>query len=108
MAEIPSLRIFGPSPKMRGALVAFVSEKVHPSDLSTFLDIEGVAIRAGHHCCQPLHREFGVSHSARASLYFYNTKEEIDAFVEKLEETLKFFTSLESGMSDGDDAFEFF
>jgi len=110
MAEIPSLRIFGPSPKMRGALVAFVSEKVHPSDLSTFLDIEGVAIRAGHHCCQPLHREFGVSHSARASLYFYNTKEEIDAFVEKLSDTLQFFENLESGVksTDDEDAFEGF
>jgi cysteine desulfurase/selenocysteine lyase len=56
------------------ATVAFVVKEVHPSDLSTFLDMEGVAIRAGHHCCQPLHRALGYSHSARASLYFYNTK----------------------------------
>ena len=108
MAEVEGIRIFGPSPQNRASLVAFVTEAAHPSDLSSFLDMEGVAIRAGHHCCQPLHREFGVSHSARASLYFYNTKEEIDEFIQKLEETLKFFTSLESGMSDGDDAFEFF
>ena len=62
----------------RAALCAFVCEAVHPSDLSTFLDVEGVAIRAGHHCCQPLHRALGYSHSARASLYFYNTKEDVD------------------------------
>ena len=107
MSEIEGIRIFGPSPEKRGALVAFVADSVHPSDLSTFLDMEGVAIRAGHHCCQPLHRELGVSHSARASLYFYNTKEEVDIFIEKLEDTLKFFTNLESG-SDTEDDFEGF
>jgi len=97
MSEVEGVRIFGPAPEKRGALVSFVTDGVHPSDLSTFLDMEGVAVRAGHHCCQPLHRELGVSHSARASLYFYNTKEEVDVFIEKLEETLAFFRNLESG-----------
>jgi cysteine desulfurase/selenocysteine lyase len=62
------------TPSRAMATVAFVVNGVHPSDLSTFLDMEGIAIRAGHHCCQPLHRALGYSHSARASLYFYNTK----------------------------------
>ena len=103
MKEVQGIRLLGPvPPEKRTAMVAFVAEDVHPSDLSTFLDMEGIAIRAGHHCCQPLHREFGISHSARASLYFYNTKEEIDFFVEKLEETLSFFRSVgESGGNEG-------
>ncbi|KAL9184473.1 hypothetical protein ACHAXT_002559 [Thalassiosira profunda] len=87
----------------RAALCAFVAGAVHPSDLGTFLDVEGVAIRAGHHCCQPLHRALGFSHSARASLYFYNTKEDVDAFVAALEDTLKFFGSL-GGEAEGEEA----
>jgi cysteine desulfurase/selenocysteine lyase len=86
----------------RAALCAFVSDVVHPSDLGTFLDLEGVAIRSGHHCCQPLHRALGHSHSARASLYFYNTKEDVDDFVSALEGTLGFFASLASAGEDGD------
>merc|ERR1712154_425395 len=83
------ITILGPEVGVnRAAIVSFVCENVHPSDLSTFLDMEGVAIRAGHHCCQPLHRAMGYSHSARASLYFYNTKEEIDSFIDILKETL--------------------
>jgi cysteine desulfurase/selenocysteine lyase len=76
LAAVPGIEILGPKdPKQRAALCAFHHESVHPSDLSTFLDMDGVAIRAGHHCCQPLHTELGYNHSARASLYFYNTKE---------------------------------
>jgi len=69
--------------------------------LSTFLDVEGVAIRAGHHCCQPLHQALGYSHSARASLYFYNTKEEIDKFIEVLEDSIAFFKSMGAANSEG-------
>jgi cysteine desulfurase/selenocysteine lyase len=75
LKDVPGVTILGPASDERAALCAFVCDDVHPSDLSTFLDMEGVAIRAGHHCCQPLHRALGYSHSARASLYFYNTKE---------------------------------
>jgi cysteine desulfurase/selenocysteine lyase len=76
LAAVPGIEILGPTnPKQRAALCAFHHEQVHPSDLSTFLDMDGIAIRAGHHCCQPLHAELGYTHSARASLYFYNTKE---------------------------------
>ena len=73
LSAVPGVTILGPR-ENRTALCAFFHESVHPSDLSAFLDMEGVAIRAGHHCCQPLHQELGYSHSARASLYFYNTK----------------------------------
>ena len=75
LCEVDKVNVLGP-PKgvQRAALCAFYVEGVHPSDLSTFLDMEGVAIRAGHHCCQPLHQACGISHSARASLYIYNTK----------------------------------
>lgn len=76
LSEIPGVTVLGPPKGMaRAALCAFVCDNVHPSDLSTFLDMEGVALRAGHHCCQPLHQSLGYSHSARASLYLYNTKE---------------------------------
>jgi cysteine desulfurase/selenocysteine lyase len=76
LIEVKGVNVLGPPvDKERGALCAFWVDNVHPSDLSTFLDMEGVAIRAGHHCCQPLHQANDISHSARASLYFYNTKE---------------------------------
>ncbi|MDB9311588.1 SufS family cysteine desulfurase [Spirulina sp. CS-785/01] len=98
LAEIPDLRIYGPKPDSQGrgraALAAFNVEGLNASDLSTLLDHEGVAIRSGHHCTQPLHRILGVTGSARASLYFYNTREEIDQFVVALKETIEFFRSM--------------
>merc|ERR1719491_763814 len=110
--EIDGVTILGPTlpssdnmddyDNERTAMVSFVCDGVHPSDLSTFLDMEGVAIRAGHHCCQPLHRALGYSHSARASLYFYNTKDEIDAFIEILKETLSFLGGGATGTDDDD------
>jgi cysteine desulfurase/selenocysteine lyase len=76
LREVEGVNVLGPPVgKVRAAVCAFHVDGVHPSDLSTFLDMEGVAIRAGHHCCQPLHQSRGISHSARASLYIYNTKE---------------------------------
>ena len=94
---IPGLRIYGTKPtaegKGRAALASFNVEGIHASDLATLLDHEGVAIRSGHHCTQPLHRIFGASGSARASLYFYNTREEIDRFIVALKETIDFFSS---------------
>eukprot|EP00527_Entomoneis_sp_CCMP2396_P007203 CAMPEP_0198144908 /NCGR_PEP_ID=MMETSP1443-20131203/19486_1 /TAXON_ID=186043 /ORGANISM="Entomoneis sp., Strain CCMP2396" /LENGTH=489 /DNA_ID=CAMNT_0043808401 /DNA_START=103 /DNA_END=1572 /DNA_ORIENTATION=- len=106
LSEVPGLRVFGPKSE-RVPLAAFSHESVHASDLSSFLDMEGVAVRAGHHCCQPLHRELGVSHSCRASLAFYNTKEEIDSFVKHLNETIRFFDNLSTGDGDasGEDDF---
>jgi cysteine desulfurase/selenocysteine lyase len=95
LADIPALKIYGPKPtvegKGRAALAAFNVEGIHGSDLATLLDQEGIAIRSGHHCTQPLHRLFSASGSARASLYFYNSFEEIDQFMVALRETIDFF-----------------
>ncbi len=93
--EIPNLRVYGNQPtkegKGRAALAAFNVEGIHASDLATLLDQEGIAIRSGDHCTQPLHRYLNISGSARASLYFYNTFAEIDTFIIALKETIAFF-----------------
>jgi cysteine desulfurase/selenocysteine lyase len=85
---IPQITLYGPQPQAdgsgRAALATFTVEGVHAQDLSTLLDQSGIAIRSGHHCTQPLHRILGVSSTARASLYFYNTREEIDVFIAAL------------------------
>ncbi len=98
LESFSNLNIYGPLPTAEGkgrvALVSFNVENLHPNDLSPLLDYEGVAIRSGHHCTQPLHRELGVSGSARASLYFYNTKQEIDHFIKALQNTIDFFMEM--------------
>ncbi len=98
LAEIPELKIYGPHPKVdgsgRAALASFTAGDVHPHDLSTILDQAGVAIRAGHHCTQPLHRVIKAQSTARASLYFYNTPAEIDTFIASLKEAIEFFGGL--------------
>ncbi len=98
LQQLPELRLYGPKPKAdgsgRAALAAFTAGDVHPHDLSTILDQAGVAIRAGHHCTQPLHRHVGAQSTARASLYFYNTREEIDVFIASLKEAVEFFGSI--------------
>jgi cysteine desulfurase/selenocysteine lyase len=63
-------------------VVAFTVESVHPHDLAQILDLEGVAIRAGYHCAQPLHQHLGLPPTARASFYLYNTRDEVDRLVE--------------------------
>ncbi|TVQ48144.1 MAG: SufS family cysteine desulfurase [Gloeocapsa sp. DLM2.Bin57] len=94
LQTIPNLHIYGPSGQQRAALVSFNVKGIHGSDLSTLLDNEGVAIRSGHHCTQPLHRLLQASGSARASLSFYNTRSEIDQFVQILAETIDFFAAM--------------
>ena len=98
LETVPNIRIYGKKPdtqgKGRAALAAFNVEGIHASDLATLLDHEGIAIRSGHHCTQPLHRLFNASGSVRASLYFYNTREEIDTFVTALKETIEFFNNM--------------
>ncbi|MBD2038889.1 SufS family cysteine desulfurase [Leptolyngbya sp. FACHB-321] len=98
LQQMPELRLYGPKPNAdgsgRAALAAFTAGDVHPHDLSTILDQSGVAIRAGHHCTQPLHRHLGAQSTARASLYFYNTQEEIDIFIASLKEAVEFFGSI--------------
>lgn len=95
LRSIPKLRIYGPTPSEsvhRASLCAFTVENIHPTDIAMFLDEQhSVAIRTGHHCAQPLHRSLGIDASARASLHFYNTKEDVDTFVEALNDTIGFF-----------------
>lgn len=97
LRTVPGVRIYGPPPSEsvdRAALCSFNVEGIHPTDIATFLDQQhGVAIRSGHHCAQPLHRYLGINASARASLYFYNTKEDVDDFIKGLVDTIAFFTS---------------
>ncbi|MEK5037078.1 cysteine desulfurase [Sporosarcina sp. FSL K6-3457] len=90
MKQIEDVTMYGPEDGRFG-LVTFNLDKVHPHDLATVLDSNGVAIRAGHHCCQPLMRHFGVSATARASFYLYNTEEDVDQFILALEKTKGFF-----------------
>lgn len=86
------VKIFGTlNPDERSGLIAFNVNEIHPHDLSTILDHCGVAIRAGHHCAQPLHGLMGVTSSARASFYLYNDTNDIDVFVDSLKESRKYF-----------------
>ncbi|MEA2684160.1 MAG: cysteine desulfurase / selenocysteine lyase [Chloroflexota bacterium] len=85
MMGIDDVALYGPkSAEARGAVIAFNFADIHPHDLGTLLDRDGVAIRAGHHCCQPLMRRLGQVATARASFYVYNTRDEVDALAEAL------------------------
>ena len=85
-----SINIMG-NPKNRGSVISFTIKGIHPHDIATILDNDGVAIRAGHHCCQILHEKFGVPASARASLAIYNTKEDIDILCKAIENCERVF-----------------
>ena len=92
LSKISNIKIYGTNEiSDRVSLVSFNLEGVHPHDLTSFLDEKGICIRAGHQCTQPLLGKLGAYSVARASLYFYNTKEEIDFFIEVLKETKEFF-----------------
>ena len=93
LQAIEGLRILGPTPEQqpdRGALATFLVDGVHANDISALMDASGICIRSGHHCCQPLHRHYGVTASARASLSFISTFEEIDRFSDELASTISF------------------
>ncbi|GGE80730.1 cysteine desulfurase [Priestia taiwanensis] len=92
LSEVDGVTIYGP--KHRAGLVTFNIEDVHPHDVATVLDMEGIAVRAGHHCAQPLMKWLNVSSTARASFYVYNTKDEIDTFVSGLIKTKEYFTNV--------------
>ncbi|MEA5541429.1 cysteine desulfurase [Limnoraphis robusta Tam1] len=98
LREIPGLKIYGPQPQAdgsgRAALASFSVGEVHANDLSTLLNDAGVAIRSGNHCTQPLHQYLNVNSSARASFYFYNTREEVDVFITELKEAIAFFAQM--------------
>ena len=83
LCTVPGLRIVGPTdPAIRAGVVSFTVEGIHRHDLATLLDRDGIAIRAGHHCAQPLHSKLGLSATARASFYIYNTLSDVDALIE--------------------------
>lgn len=82
MSRIPNLRIYGPmDPQARGGVISFTLADIHPHDMASLLDEEGVAIRSGHHCAQPLMDHLGVPGTSRASFYVYNSAADIDAFI---------------------------
>ena len=90
LAALPGIRLLGP-PGERGGLVSFALRDVHAHDVVTFADQDGIALRGGHHCNQPLMRKLGLTGTARASFYVYNTPEEIDVLVASMRRTIKFF-----------------
>jgi cysteine desulfurase/selenocysteine lyase len=92
LAEVPDLTVFGPDDvALRGGAVSFTLSDIHPHDLATILDQQGVAVRAGHHCAKPLMQILDVPATARASFYVYNTNDEIDRLVEALHEARRIF-----------------
>ena len=85
-----SVNIIG-NPKKRASIISFTMKGIHPHDIATILDDDGVAIRAGHHCCQILHEKLGIPASARASLGVYNSKDDIDILIESINKCKKVF-----------------
>ena len=84
LADVGGIEILGPEPSMKAGIVTFKMRDIHAHDVAQLCDRQGVAIRAGHHCAMPLHRELGVNASSRASFYFYNTESEVDQLGEAL------------------------
>jgi cysteine desulfurase / selenocysteine lyase len=102
LQELIEIKIYGPlDVEQRGGLVAFTFSDIHPHDLATFFDQEGIAIRAGHHCAMPLHKHLGIGATARASFYLYNTRDEVDAFIAVLQKAKKFFGACPTGRALG-------
>lgn len=96
LVALPGARVLGPpAGRERGAVAAFTLEAAHPHDIVTFADEQGLALRGGHHCNQPLMRRFQVPGTARASVYFYNTAEEVDRLFDVLADAVRFFSGAE-------------
>ena len=91
LEEIPGVKVFGPDAEYKGGVASFTLEGVHPHDVAQILDKDGIAVRAGHHCAQPLHEKFGIPATSRASFYLYNTKEEVDLLVNGLYKVKEMF-----------------
>ena len=89
LAEVPGIVLYGPPPDRRAGIVSFNLGDIHPHDVAQILDSEGVAIRAGHHCCQPLMTRLGVAATNRASFYLYTVREEIDRLAEGIQKAHK-------------------
>lgn len=81
LEEIPGVKLFGPDADHKGGVASFTLDGIHPHDVAQILDKDGIAVRAGHHCAQPLHEKFGIPATSRASFYLYNTKDEVDLLV---------------------------
>jgi cysteine desulfurase/selenocysteine lyase len=91
LAEVPGITLYGPPAERRAGVVSFNLDGIHPHDVAQILDLQGVAIRAGHHCCQPLMHKLGVAATNRASFYLYTLPEEIDQLVDGLHSVRKVF-----------------
>jgi cysteine desulfurase/selenocysteine lyase len=92
LEEIPGLKLLGPlSADKKGGVAAFTLDQVHPHDVAQILDGDGIAVRAGHHCAQPLHEKLGIPASTRASFYLYTTKEEVDLLVDGIYKVKRYF-----------------
>jgi cysteine desulfurase/selenocysteine lyase len=91
LEEVPGVKVFGPSAQDKGGVAAFTFEGVHPHDVAQILDRDGIAVRAGHHCAQPLHEKFGITATSRASFYLYTTKEEVDKLIEGIYKVKEIF-----------------
>jgi cysteine desulfurase/selenocysteine lyase len=91
LEEVPGLKIFGPAAAKKGGVAAFTFDGIHPHDIAQILDRDGIAVRAGHHCAQPLHEKFGISATTRASFYLYSTREEVDTLINGLYNVKKVF-----------------
>jgi cysteine desulfurase/selenocysteine lyase len=91
LAEVPGVRVLGPGPEHKGGVASFTFQGVHPHDVAQILDRDGIAVRAGHHCAQPLHERFGIPASTRASFYLYTTYHEVDVLIEGLYKVKKVF-----------------
>ena len=84
LEEVPGLKVFGPTAEHKGGVAAFYMDGLHPHDIAQMLDVDGIAVRAGHHCAQPLHDKFGLPATARASFYLYNTRQEVDRLIDSI------------------------
>jgi cysteine desulfurase / selenocysteine lyase len=91
LSAMPGVTVYGPPAALHGGAVAFTVKGMHPHDVATLLDQDAIAVRAGHHCAQPLHTKLGIPASTRASFYVYNTQDEIDRLVESLARAQKVF-----------------
>lgn len=92
LSRLEHLHVFGPSDaEKKGGIISFIDDKIHAHDLATFLDAEGIAVRAGHHCAQPLTKKLGVPATARASFYIYNSLDDVDALIEALAAAGRYF-----------------
>ncbi len=92
LEEIPGVRVLGPSADKKGGVAAFTLDDIHPHDVAQILDRSGIAVRAGHHCAQPLHEKYGIPATTRASFYIYSTKEEVDKLVTGIYQVKKIFS----------------